>query len=154
MKLEFKDWLVVAQIVVTLIGMIVGPWLAVRWSLKRFRTEKWWERQQETYRVLLENLSVVKSYYANKYEAIIQGDGYEPGADIDEQLRKVCYDLEKHSATGAYLISTVAAEALRKYIRESDVPYDCPAHEAVGKLFDAANSCIEVLKVEAKKGTL
>ena len=38
----YKEWLTVAQIVITIIGMGVGPWLAVRWSIKQFKSQKRW----------------------------------------------------------------------------------------------------------------
>jgi len=40
--------------------MLFAPWLAVRWSLKQFRTQKWWERQQEAYTAVLINVAMPK----------------------------------------------------------------------------------------------
>jgi hypothetical protein len=139
------------QIVISLIGMFVGPWLAVKWSLKQFRSEKWWEKQYETYSAILEHLSVIQYNSANYCEGIELRYTYAPGDAVKQKMSLACSELDKYTAQEAYLISDAAAEALRSYQREAwAAPEDSP-HDAHEKSYAAAKKCIAVLTAEAKK---
>src|SRR3954462_11668905 len=35
--------------IVTVVALFIGPWWAVHRSLTQFRSQKWWERRQQTY---------------------------------------------------------------------------------------------------------
>jgi hypothetical protein len=147
--MEVKDDL---QLTFTVIGMFFGPWLAVRLSLRQFRSQKWWERQQEAYTTLLESLSVILNFYETHFDALIHGEGWRPGSDVFQRLKDARYQLEKYSAIGAYLISDEASEALRLYHRKTyRADEGCDEDKYFQILSSEAAKCIHVLKAEAKK---
>jgi ABC-type arginine/histidine transport system permease subunit len=48
------------SVLVTLIGLFVGPLIAVRISLKQFHSQKWWELRAEAYSKIMGQLSAVQ----------------------------------------------------------------------------------------------
>jgi hypothetical protein len=70
-----ENWIGVAQICITLVGILAGPWIAVRWSLSQFRSTKWWERQEQIYTNAITLLSFVKFGLTQRYLKCI-GEGY------------------------------------------------------------------------------
>jgi hypothetical protein len=146
----YKEWLTVAQIVITIIGMGVGPWLAVRWSLKQFRSQKWWERQQEVYTQLLEDLSVIYSHDMGVMDEIETGNKYMPALEVGAMVTSAKHRIERLSITGAYIISEVTASALMKYQRASyKADAESHPHDACEIESSAAKDCLEVIKKEA-----
>jgi hypothetical protein len=139
------------QVGITTIVAFVGPRLAVQLSLRQFRTQKWWERQQEAYTTLLESLSVILYYYQAHFDTYCRGEGWNPNAQVIEDVRQARYRLEQSSATGAYLVSDVAADALRKFHESVNMENFVPDQEFFRTFRDEAQKCIQVLKSEAKK---
>jgi hypothetical protein len=57
-----EHWIAVIQIVITITAMLVGPWLAVPWSMRQFHSQKWWEEKQKAYSVILSDLGHINWY--------------------------------------------------------------------------------------------
>jgi hypothetical protein len=55
-----ENWIGIAQIGVTIIGMFIGPMLAIQWSLRQFRSTKSWEQATQAYSELLKQLAILK----------------------------------------------------------------------------------------------
>jgi len=149
-KMKPETWIGIAQIIITLIAMWLAPWLAVKWSLKQFRSQKWWEEKQEAYKTVLECLSIIRYHYANRFDALVKSYRYEPHEDTSERVRLAHRELELHSATGAYLISNGAAEALHKYEIQINVT-EQSERQTYETYRDAASECIDVVKAEARR---
>ncbi len=114
--MELKDEL---QLLVTIVGMFVGPWLAVRSSLKQFRSQKWWERQGEVYGQVLENLAVVKHSVTAKLDYERHPDFMVgPSPLVESQVEPAVAKLIQIAATGPYYLSEEASHALDKFVKE------------------------------------
>jgi hypothetical protein len=152
-----ENWIALGSIVITTIvtglGLVLGPRLAVKRAIEQFRSTKWWEKQQQTYDALLEAVSIIRYDAAAHCEAIeLARDMYQSDF-LRDKLKLAHHEVEEHAAQGAYLISQNAAAAVRKlqrdlansWLRRPD-PYD-----AWGLCMSAATDCISVLSAEAKK---
>ena len=58
--MDFKTAMSIVTEVTALIGIFVAPWLAVKLSLKQFRSTRWWEKQAETYSNIMEKLKTLQ----------------------------------------------------------------------------------------------
>ena len=145
-----ENWISVAVAVWTAIALFVGPRIAVRLSLKQFRSQKWWESQNEVYTQLLEDLSMIYSYHINLMDEIETRSEYNPGPEIVAAAARAKHRVEQQSVTGAYIISEPAASALTKYQRASyKADAESHPHDAYDIRSSAAKECLEVIKIEA-----
>jgi uncharacterized membrane protein YccC len=55
-----EHWIAFVQISITLVGMFIGPWLAIKWSIQQFRSTKSWEQSTQAYSDLLRQLAILK----------------------------------------------------------------------------------------------
>ena len=120
-----ENWISIVVATWTAIALFVGPRIAVKLSLRQFRSQKWWERQQAAYTEMLEDLSVVFSYHVNLMDTIETGSKYNRTPQVTERVSLARDRLERQSATGAYMISDKTAEALIKYQRQSYIADHC-----------------------------
>lgn len=144
-------WITLGNLVLTAIGLYFGPKLAVKRSLEQFRSQKWWERQHDTYTHILEDLSTMFAHHASLCDEITQSIKYSPSTETWEQIRIANNRLELTSITGAYLISERAAVALKEY---NQVAYksllEREQFASAEMICDAAKTCMEIVKAEAK----
>lgn len=103
-------------------GLIVGitiaavsAYLAAKWSLKRFTSEKRWERKSDTYAAILGALHKMKRYPDRYMDREIKG------REISEDEKNELYDgyrkaraaVSKRADIGTLVVSREAVEALR-----------------------------------------
>jgi hypothetical protein len=140
------ETLTAIQIAVTLVGMFVAPWLAVKWSLKQFRSQSWLQEQHDTYSKLLQSLSVIR--HDNRLDLWAETEGYSRSPEHLRQLvRESRQHIMRYLDHGSYLISDDAAEALR-YVLTSDVVEDNPILQCEN-LEDRLEKAITILRAEA-----
>jgi hypothetical protein len=142
---------VIVSAVLTAVGLYLGPKFAVRRAIEQFRSEKWWEKQYDTYTSLLEHLSTIQYHAANRCSAIEQHYAVVVNEFTKEKLRLAQHEIQNYTAQGAYLLSESAAEALRRFERESDDPADNNEYDIHSRQYDAAKQFIEVLSNEVKR---
>ena len=151
-----EHWIAIGSAVLTAIltaiGLYVGPKLAVKRSLEQFRSQKWWERQQEVYTQLLEDLSIIYSHDLDVMDQIETENNYKLTTEISGMITSARHRVERLSVTGAYMISEAAACALTKYQRASyRADAESHPHAACDIESSAAKECLEIIKQEAKK---
>jgi hypothetical protein len=126
----------------------------VKRALQQFRSQKWWEKQQEAYTIILEHVSTIQYDAGIECDAIEQGYSRTRGEFLQELTRKAYYEIERFAAQGDYLISPTAAKALQEFQKainkwsgvDSGDPY-----ETYSERFNAAKECISVITAEAKR---
>lgn len=103
-----------------LIIAVVAAYFTVQFSLRRFRSEKWWEKKVEAYEKVLDALYCSKSFFDN-YLAESYGDRKL----TDEAVKKLRKDanlasdeIERLSNLGAFLLSGSAMARLSQYLKE------------------------------------
>ena len=93
----------------------------------------------------------MQSYYGNLYDSMVRGEGWSPSEKLRQTVSDANHELEKYSATGAYLISDVAAKALLHFIWGLEPGDSHPQHDFYGSVVNEARKCIDILKAEAKR---
>ena len=104
----------VVLIVSGVIVSIITATLTVRLSLRRFFSEKWWERKAEAYSRIVEALSLVRMNVEAVLTALETG-GRFPDEECDllaKQARDARSEIAKVTNLGAFIISESAADAL------------------------------------------
>ena len=139
------------QVGITAIVSFAGPWIAVKLSLKQFRSQKRWERQQEAYMKILESLAVVRNYYGTLFDCIVRSEVWKPDENELQKFKDARFEIEKYAAAGAYLISEASTKALQKVVGSTVYEPGDPKHEFYDRAHTQAGKAIEVLKAEEQK---
>ncbi len=106
-----------AQILVGLVVAITTAWVTVHLALRRFRSEKWWERKAEAYSAIIEALHHMKRFAD---EAL---DDQLGGRKFPEERRKQLFgksneaydELRKQIDIGSFVLSKDAVEELASF---------------------------------------
>ena len=99
----------------------LSSWITVHLSMKRFRTEKWWEKRAEAYSNLIGAIHDAKAFAEENLEAMQRGR--ELSEEEDKELRhksKVAEsEIYRAMDVGAFYLSEQALDSLRTYKKES-----------------------------------
>ncbi len=138
------------QIAVAAIFPLGGAFLAVRLSLRRFRSERWWEIQQQAYCHLLENLAILKHRYERELEYGEHPDYAEgPNALLIDQCPGARSEVEKSSTIGELYISQKASVALDRCVEMLNIDLGCGPERNNKEYLKALKECIECIRREA-----
>ena len=93
-------------IIIAIVTSIITVWLA----LKRFRSERWWERKADAYSTIVKSLHHMKIYCEETIEEL------ESHKDMSEEDSKVLYakfkeaieEIAKAKDVGSFIISNEA----------------------------------------------
>jgi hypothetical protein len=142
---------VIAAIMVGLFTVI-----SLRMGLKRFRSERWWERKAEAYTTVMGHLQAMYEFSKAHMEAF---EGEYSFSQIEERWRTAIVSennegwagIRKWSNIGSFVMTKRSASILSELIRKmNELPVDGPDDEyhaaRLALLFDA----IIAMKVEAK----
>ncbi len=142
------------RIAIAVTVAIVSAWVTVRLSLRRFRSERWWELKVQTYQNVIEALHNSKLFVDKHLEA-----GYdfrELSEERDKELRhksKIGHDeLDKIMDIGALMLSETATLRLQQYRKDAKEAGNQP--DWVGYLeadYSALDSCLKDFISIAKK---
>jgi hypothetical protein len=118
--MDFKNMMSIVGVVITLIGIFVAPWLAVRLSLKQFRSTRWWEKQAEAYSNIMEQLAALQYTLGIWYDESLHLKDLSKSEKetLNEKYGEAREIIEKAAAAGAYLISDGASKTLTTLIKE------------------------------------
>ena len=112
--------------IATLLGVVVGvlpTYLIARtqhkMELDRFYSQRWWEKKEEAYSHIIEQLSYLQYYYGKWLESLeLHGDfDDEYERQLREGYRQAKEEIEKAAAAGAHIVSDDAASALEEFLR-------------------------------------
>lgn len=99
----------------------LSSWITVYLSLRRFRTEKWWEKKAEAYSNLLGTIHDAKAFAEENLEAMQLER--ELSEDEDKHLRKKSKlaesEIYRAMDVGAFYLSNQAIDCLKNYKDES-----------------------------------
>ena len=104
---------------------VVVSYLTAHWSLRKFYSEKWWDKREKAYTELLDALYDLLQYCEVKKEDY--GDGAEYG---DEKLNELgrrysaaIWRVKRAAEIGAFVISPSAADALKNLIERPELDW-------------------------------
>jgi hypothetical protein len=145
----------VATGIISITTAIVAAWFTVRFSLRQFYSQKWWERKADAYSRIVEQLAYLKHDHLlqlrDEYSESELSD--EQRREIAESSREIIVKLEEAAAIGAYVLSDQAITAIERLInalkkqRYGDFHYV----EAMEMDFDAVDQCLTDIREYAKK---
>ncbi len=145
-----KDWL---SLLVTLIGVFAGPALAVRWSIKQFQSQKWWELKAEVYSNIMGQLSAVRQaldLWIDLAESR-RGASAEQKKLVSKEYSDAKHALGKTAAAGAFIISDEASKALSRLVSQLNLGGGRGDWlEQLGDDYTAVNDCIAQVREYAK----
>lgn len=146
-----EHWLTLANVILTAIGLYVGPKLAVRRSLEQFRSQKWWERQGDTYNQILETLGTVKHCVSQTLECERHDYMIEPSKLLIEQSVAAVARLVQIAAVGPYYISEEASKALDKFVIDWSTDGGLAPSDEYERHLKTINESLDVIRSEARK---
>jgi len=152
---EFIQRIIIALIPAIIIFIVA--YKTVKWSLKQFYSEKWWEKKSEAYSHIIEHLSYLQYYF---------GEWFSEGLDekkltdkdkekLEENYRQARESITKAAATGTFIVSDDTATALEKLSRELEKKD--PMGDWVGDIdrcYGLVKECIKKIKEYAKADLL
>ena len=142
------------SILIAVVTGAVSAWITVQLSLKRFRSEKWWERKVAAYERVIEALHHSKAFTDAHFDAAQQGRtvSEEKDQDLRRRLEAAHLEIDKATDVGGFLLSDEAQERLKRYGKEAKEAANTP--HWVDFLIDdcaAVTSCLSDLIRIAKK---
>ena len=87
-------------------------------ELERFYSQRWWEKKEEAYSHIIEQLSYLQYYYGEWLDTLERGvDSDRLQGRLAEDYRQAEEEVGKVTAAGAHIISDEAAVALNELWR-------------------------------------
>ena len=139
---------IVASALTTIMIAAVSSWITVQLSLRRFRTEKWWERRVAAYERLIEVLHHSKAFFERHLKASYEG--WEISEERDNKLRvkarEAGREIAKAVDLGGFLLGAEARARLKRYKKDEDFASDTTSwDEHLHRDWEATNSCLQDL---------
>jgi hypothetical protein len=150
-----EEWLkvllsssVVAALLVGIFGVVT-----LKLGLKRFRSERWWEKKAAAYASVIEGMHAM--YDGAKAWADEANSEYELSEEWNAALReanmKGWAEIRKGASIGSFIMSKNAASILSKLVRELDAQDDkLPTHDFHSVRRNILSDAILQMTVEAK----
>lgn len=139
------------KILVGIIIAAVSSYITVQLSLKRYRTEKWWEKRAEAYSNILGLLHDAKEFSEENIAADLAGRELTEQEDKDLRARAAVCSNEIYRAMdmGQFYFSPEAIVRLKKYKTESsEAGSNRDWNTYLAEDFDAAESCLkDIIKI-------
>lgn len=132
---------------------LLGSYLAARWSMKKFYSEKWWDRKEQAYAEIIDALYDVIQYCEIKKEDYGQGTGYssEKESEFSSNYTAAFWKIKRATDVGAFVISAEAQSVLKnlrerpKLNWEENPPWDLYEEDYEAHL-NALNKIVELAK--------
>ena len=129
-------------------------WITVKFSMRQFYSQRWWEKKAEAYSRIIEELSCLQYCLGEWFDSSVEHKKFsdEKKEELSRGYRKAEEAIRRSVAMGSYIISESSIKALENLIRElettnnqGDWVGDMDAH------FGAVKKCIERIREYAKK---
>jgi hypothetical protein len=128
--------------------------ITVRLSLRQFHSQRWWEKRNEAYSQIMEQLSYLVYYYN---EWIDEDLGLTEKSEQEKfglytKYSKIREDLTRVAAMGSYIVAPTTSEALAKMLIEfRKTEYDTNFGAIVSDRYKLVQECIEIVRRDAKQ---
>ncbi len=142
------------SLIVSVATGLITALVSVRLALRRFRSEKWWERKAAAYSEIFESLYHVKTYAEHLLQKIEEGVRFseERMAELGRSSKEGRDGIRRAAVIGTFLMSEEAAARLSKLVSDLDDPkYGLDLPEEVAADRDLVVAAIEELRPIAKR---
>ncbi len=140
-----------------LTGILIAAsssWITVRLSLRRFRTERWWEKKVEAYERVIDALHQSKAFSDAHLRAFETGRELpeERDKELRSQSKQAVMEIERAVDVGSFLLGHDALDRLKRFRKEvRSASNEVSWFEYLEADWEATNSCLEDLIIIAKK---
>lgn len=109
-----------SQLLIGIVIAALSAWITVQLSLRKFRTERWWELKVESYQKVIEALHFAKTYPDKYLDATMEGRSLpeERQNELFNQAKKGADEIDKAIDVGEFTLSEKALARLREYQNE------------------------------------
>jgi hypothetical protein len=118
-EMKPEHWFMLCNLLLTAVGLYVGPKIAVRRAVEQFRSQKWWERKATAYDDVIRAASRVRWYYSKWFE--IETKGWQMAEewkkDADEKRKEAMAVLDSYTDWAGFVISEEAGSAIERIIQ-------------------------------------
>lgn len=144
----------IGNLIVGLIIAIVSALVTVHFALKRFCSEKWWERKADAYGSIIEALHHLKNY--DDHHMAFEKSGTElpeeGKKELTDKLRCAMAEVRKRMDVGTFVICEEAVSALHTLMEELDASTKTTNYkEHLNLHLSAVSKCLESMRQIAKK---
>ncbi len=124
--------------------------VTVHLSIRRFRTEKWWEIRAEAYHRVIEALHNAKAFSDTHLKADMEDLAISPEREkeVSEQSEKAVREITHAIDLGRYLLSKEALDRLKRYQTDRAAAADTTSWQRY--LMDTRDVCEDCLKDMSK----
>jgi len=145
---------VILEVIKSLLIVVAASWVTVRFSLRRFYTEKWWERKAQAYSKVIGSLARMRMYFDRWMEELIEHRvmSGEEKEKFEKEYRLAREVIKNAVAVGSFILSEEAAhilEAFLKQLEEEHIRHDWL--KDIERHYGQATECIIRLREIAKK---
>jgi hypothetical protein len=145
---------IIVALIPALLVAVITAWLTVKLSIKRFHSERWWERKAQAYSDILEQLSIMKHTYdiwiGEEISGLHLAKSYLERVSRLESEAKL--KIDQISATGAFYISERSVESLQKVTAAlSPFEFNSNVFEILDHNAATISRAINDIRTEAKK---
>ncbi len=144
----------IQTLVPALLVSLLTAYITVRLTLKRFYSERWWERKADTYSRIVESLHHMKKYLADTIDAEIEGIEFskEKKGDIKKKWDDGADQISKITDIGSFIISNEAEKILTELNKRLEQARNQKTwFDYLDKQFGAVDNCLKEIKIIAKK---
>jgi len=131
---------------------LISAWFAVQVSIRKFSTQKWWERREQTYSEIVGILSSLLVYLGSweEDELKIRELNKETRKALFSKLRQEKEKVEFLAKEGAFRISKKSNDTLHLLVKSLDQYGDHPI-DGIDIQWKAVSASLEIITQEAKK---
>ena len=147
----------ILKILPGVITAIVASYLAAKWSMRKFYSEKWWERKERAYTEIIDTLYDLLRYCEVRREDYGYGSGYSEDKmkELGERYSQAHWKIKKATDIGAFVVCPEAERTLKE-LRErpqlhwnENPPWDIFDHE-YGYYRDALVKIVDIARKDLK----
>ena len=148
---------VLLSFVGSVVAAVISAWITTRLSLRKFYSEKQWERKSAAYSYIIEAMHHIREHADTNLA--FEGKALQIPADCKQKLngnlQRAIADLRRHRDVGSFVISTASVDIINGLFAELDKSVEIGSNQsffeycdyrvgavdqALGKIRDAARS--------------
>lgn len=140
-----------------IVSAIIASYLAANWSLRKFYSEKWWERKERAYTEIIDALYDLLQYCEIQKEDYGRGTGYSDVKvkELEERYSQAFWKIKKATDIGAFVVSSEAESILKELRDRPQLKWNenppCDIFEQDYKYYnDALRRIVEIARSDLK----
>ncbi len=108
---------IIEKLFPSVLTAVIAAYLTARWSLRRYYSEKWWDRKEKAYSELIEAFYELMRYNDFKSDEYMLHKDHPKNLleNMSDKYKIADYHIKKATDIGAFVISKKAADALQEF---------------------------------------